>query len=204
MKYLTSQIRKKNVIYHTEACPYAKRIKYRNRRYLSIKEMDEKYTPCLFCHDEKRYLKLWLKFFDTKVFEELEIKQASYNVAYVRTKAGFWKIFLTSEKHFILYHRNIYENDKSFEELIYGDFHRQSDVNGKLSLEKILIYIKEHDNAKTIMNEDWRNLPTKTRKQKKYYKAAEKRDKRRQIRNVLSLFEQLESNNPDLKQDGFV
>ena len=54
------------------------------------------------------------------------------------------------------------------------------------------------------MNEDWRKLPTRTKKQKKYYKAAERRDKKRQVRNVFSLFAQLEASNPELKRNCFV
>ena len=41
-------------------------------------------------------------------------------------------------------------------------------------------------------------------KQKKYYKAAERRDKKRQVRNVFSLFAQLEADNPEIKKSCFV
>ena len=84
--------------------------------------------------------------------------------------------------------------------MIHGSFHRQQDVKGAHSLEKILNYVKEHDKAKVIMDQDWRMLPTRTKKQKKYYKNAEKREKRRQVRNVFSLFAQLEAGNPKLKK----
>jgi len=94
----------------------------------------------------------------------------------------------------------VFEKEKNYEELTHGSFHRQQDVKGTHSIERILKYVKEHDKAKVIMDEDWRMLPTRTKRQKKYYKSAEKRDKRRQVRNVFSLFEQLEASNPELKK----
>lgn len=201
MEYVLSlATNKKHAVYHTEACPYAKRIKFKNKMMVSHFNINASgYKPCACCNNDNRYLKLWLQFFEGKGYHDLEIKQYSNRVAYIKTKVGFWKIFLADNREYILYHRNVLEKDKSFEELIHGSFHRQQDVKGTHSLEKILNYVKEHDKAKVIMDEDWRKLPTRTKKQKKYYKAAERRDKKRQVRNVFSLFAQLEASNPDLK-----
>ncbi len=202
MEYVLSlATNKKHAVYHTEACPYSKRIKFKNRMMVSYSKLiDSEYQPCACCTNDNRYLKLWLKFFEGKGYHDLEIRQFDNRVAYIRTKVGFWKIFLADNREYILYHRNVYDKDKSFEELTHGSFHRQQDVKGTHSLEKILNYVKEHDKAKVIMDQDWRMLPTRTKRQKKYYKSAERRDKRRQVKNVFSLFDQLEASNPELKK----
>ena len=193
MEYVISlATNKKQGVYHTEACPYTKRIKYKNRMMLSYRDVTNAgYKPCACCNNDNRYLKLWLKFFKGKGYSDLEIKQVGKYVVYVRTNAGFWKIFLAEDRDYILFHRNVYEKEKSFDELIVGSYHRQSDVKGTRSLEKIFNYI-------------WRMLPNRTKKQKKYYKNAEKREKRRQVRNVYSLFAQLEASNPELKKECLV
>ena len=49
-------------------------------------------------------------------------------------------------------------------------------------------YIIKHDEAKKIIADDYRKLPQNTRKEKKYYEIARKRDhrqKRRQLYNLL-------------------
>ena len=206
MEYVLSlATNKKHVVYHTEACPYAKRIKYKNKMMISSRQISSAgYEPCACCNNDSRYLKPRVKFFKGKGYSDLEIKQVGNYVVYVRTNVGFWKVFLAEDRDYILFHRNVYEKEKSFDELIIGSYHRQSDVKGTSSLERIFNYIREHDKAKVIMDEDWRKLPTRTKKQKKYYKSAEKRDKKRQVRNVFSLFAQLEADNPKIKKSCFV
>ena len=155
MEYVLSlATNKKHAVYHTEACPYAKRIKFKNKMMVSYFNINASgYKPCACCNNDNRYLKLWLQFFEGKGYHDLEIRQFDSRVAYIRTKAGFWKIFLADNREYVLYHRNVFEKDKSFDELIHGSFHRQQDVKGTHSLEKILNYIKEHDKAKVIMDE---------------------------------------------------
>ncbi len=206
MKYLISlaTMNKKTKVYHTEACPYANRIKYKNKLYTAEEGILENYKPCTCCFDDRRYLKQWVSFFENKGFYDLELKQVGNYTVYVKTAAGFWKIILSDEKEYVLYHRNYFDKEKTYDELIIGNFHRQKDVTRTSSLDKVLNYIRNHDRAKVIMDEDWRKLPTRTKKQKRYYKSAERRDKRRQVRNVFSLFAQLEASDPSLKKSCFV
>ena len=56
-----------------------------------------------------------------------------------------------------------------------------------------LQYIVKHDAAKKIEQIDYKNLPQKTKKQKKYYRQAENRAKRKSINNVLNIFAELEA-----------
>ena len=67
------------------------------------------------------------------------------------------------------------------------------------SMTAIVNYVIAHDRAKTIIEEDYRNLPKHSKKQKKYYRQAKNRVKRKAIRNVYSIFDMLENKNPELK-----
>ena len=205
MKYvITMAANTKHPVYHTEVCPYAKRIRYKNKMILADNSPDfNNYRPCVCCMSDDRYLRFWAN--DMKnVHKTVGVKQIGNYALYVKTNAGFWKIHVDENKQFVLFHRNKYDQDMTMKELIVGDYHRQKDVSRTYSLDKIFRYIKEHDKAKLIMDEDYRKLPTKTKKQKKYYKSAERRDKRKQVRNVFSLFDQLEADNPELKKECFV
>ena len=46
---------------------------------------------------------------------------------------------------------------------------------------------------------DYRKLPNRTKKQKKYYKQAQKQVRRKAIRKINKLFAKLEANNPEYK-----
>ena len=54
----------------------------------------------------------------------------------------------------------------------------------------------EHDRAKRIILEDYKKLPQRTKKQKKYYKKAEQRARRLQIRRVDMLLDSLKTGKP--------
>ena len=49
----------------------------------------------------------------------------------------------------------------------------------------------KHDEAKKIMQEDYRNLPRRTKKQKRYYEQAKRKDRRAQIQRLDQLFDSL-------------
>lgn len=92
----------------------------------------------------------------------------------------------------LLYHLNCYDNSKTTEELSYAAFHRQQDVKATESLEKILSYIEKHDQAKEIIADDYRKLPQKTAKQRRYYRQAESRNRRSEIDRIFELFSKIE------------
>jgi len=50
-----------------------------------------------------------------------------------------------------------------------------------------------------IIKDDYRKLPKHTKQQKKYYRQAENRNKRQQKKRLYSIFDMLESKNPELK-----
>ena len=85
-------------------------------------------------------------------------------------------------------------------EAIQGEFHRQSDVAGTKSLDSLVEYIIAHDRAKVTIMEDYKKLPQRTKKERHYYKVAEKRNRKNAIRRVDNLFAMLERADAGMKQ----
>ena len=75
-------------------------------------------------------------------------------------------------------------------------YHRQNDVLPTESLLKLIHYIVEHDKARNIILEDYKKLPQRTKKQKRYYKKAEQKARRLQIRRVDMLLDSLKTGKP--------
>lgn len=81
----------------------------------------------------------------------------------------------------------------------YGAYHRQRDVSPTESLAKIVQYIAKYEKAKPVMIENYRELPKRTQKQKKYYRQAKNKAKRRELRRLDDLFSQIEREQPGYK-----
>ena len=90
-----------------------------------------------------------------------------------------------------------------FEEAIHGDFHRQSDVKATESMEKIVDYIIAHDRAKVIIMDDYRKLPKSTKRQKQYYKMAERKNRRNAARRLDAIFASLEQSQVGIREYSF-
>ena len=72
-------------------------------------------------------------------------------------------------------------------------YHVQTDVARNQSPYKHLQYIVKHDAAKKVEQIDYKNLPKRTKKQKKYYRQAENRARRKSVSRVLDLFAEIEA-----------
>lgn len=198
---------KKNKIYHRFGCIYASRIKQDNRKEMSVEAAERKYYhPCKYCaglcgdvNVHKNAIATWSR----KRNLQFHYHKRS-DTLYIQTEVGFWKVFQRKEcGDYLLYHRNTYSPEMRFNVAICGDFHRQYDVKPTESMEKIVEYITAHDRAKVIIMDDYRKLPKSTKRQKKYYKAAERRDKKQAIRRLDSIFAALEQSHAGMKKYSF-
>ena len=79
---------------------------------------------------------------------------------------------------------------------MHDEYHRQTDVPMDESLLKLVYYIEEHDWAKRIIIEDYKKLPQRTKKQRKYYKRAEQKARKMQIQRVDMLLDSLKLGMP--------
>lgn len=156
-------------------------------------------SECKYCGGFKGEIRVNALGIASKENVEITYEEKT-DTAYAVTEIGAWKIFLNRCGKYVLFHMNRYSKDMSSYEIRRADYHCQSDVKATYSFEKIIRYIIAHDKAKVIIKDDYRKLPKKTKKQRKYYKQAEKKEKIRQRYKIDAIFASLESRNPELKQ----
>lgn len=197
----------KKRIYHRCGCMYARRIKADHRLEKSGDKVKRRhYRECKFCAGLQGDVNVHKNAFDT--WSKKENMTFTYrketDTLYIRTEVGFWKVFVKKElNQYLLYHRNAYSSGMDWRQAANGTFHRQSDVPATESLGKIVGYVAAHDRAKVTIMDDYRKLPRQTKRQKKYYRAAEKREKRNAGKRLDSLFVALENSDPDMRKYSF-
>ncbi len=113
---------------------------------------------------------------------------------YVITDMAAWKIvYVHRYDWFKLLHCPFDGKALTMEEAKTAHYHVQGDVPIYQSPHKHIRYIIKHDAAKKIEQTGYKNLPHRTKKQKKYYRQAENRAKRKSIRRVQDLFAELDA-----------
>ena len=186
---------KKNKVYHKQECFYAKRMRPKYRMSMDEeKAIRYHYRECKYCAGLQGEVKIRKNSLKKK--EKANNMQFVYDektdTFYIATQVGFWKIFtVQSTGEYVLYHRNQYEKGMALEEAKHGEYHRQRDMRSTASFEKILNYVIAHDKAKVIIQNDYRKLPQSTKKQKKYYEIAKRKEQRREIRRVRKRIDEL-------------
>ena len=159
-------------VFHLPGCPYDNRIRYFNREDVRRDQaVHMGYRPCKYCSTTRAYYRINQSYMKqmTRRYGVQFTMAYDTDTLYIRTDVGFWKIYTKAE-------------------MTHGKYHHQVDVKLSTSPNSIIQYIIKHDEAKKIIADDYRKLPQNTRKEKKYYEIARKRDhrqKRRQLYNLL-------------------
>ena len=182
----------RNKVFHLAGCPYENRIRYVNREDVNLREaVHMGYRPCRYCstmkgydHIRKPFMKQMSKLYGTQF-----TLVRSTDTLYIRTDAGFWKMYTKGDMQYRLYHLNAFDESLTTEQMMHGRYHPQKDVKMSAAPNSIIQYIIKHDEAKKIIEVDYRNLPQKTRKEKKYYEKARMRDGRRKKRQLYNLLD---------------
>ena len=186
-------------VYHRPECVCVTRMAKKNQKIMSRQQAEDNgYHACRCCGGGK-YDGSWFSS-ESARFEEWEeeyhmsIDYASRNqVIYVRTDIGCWRISRRANTgYYDLFHRNNYNSTMMLCQAKAGGYHRQGDVKPSETIHKLLVYIYNHDKAKVIIMDDYRKLPRRTARQRKYYKQAQRADRRKSIRRVYNIFDQLE------------
>lgn len=194
---------KRERVYHRLGCIYAKRIKTENRIEMSVKQAENRhFCECSYCAGLKGDIRVSKKSFTQ--WENKHSVKFTYtpdtDTLYINTNIGLWKIFMKEDLgKYLLYHCNNYDKSMDFDTATSGAFHRQFDVKPSESMASIVEYVIAHDRAKAVIKDDYRKLPRHSKKQKKYYHQAEQKAKFQAIKRLDSIFNVLESQNPDLK-----
>ena len=194
MKVIVSD-HSKEMVYHRTGCPHAARIKTKYRMNFSSNQARVMgYRRCKCCGNLRGTIRaLTVSPEKLGAGRNLSVTyDRKSDTAYIRTEIGFWKVFWKEGFGLLLYHLNRFDNSKTTEALSRDAFHRQKDVLPTESLDEILTYIEAHDRAMQIIADDYRKLPQRTKKQRKYFRQAESRHRRRQINRVFALFSDLE------------
>lgn len=203
----SAAVAKKNRIYHKDGCIYAKRIKFDNVKRLSLeKAINKDVCFCKYCAGLKGDMRIQKKSFEKRNKKNSMLFHYDQNTdtLYVSTNIGFWKIFWKEElQSYLLYHRNEYDKSITLETATYGEYHRQRDVKPTDMLNSLLDYIQAHDISKAIIADDYRKLPKKTKKQRRYYRCAERKERRKQALRMDMIFASLEKSNIGYKELSF-
>ena len=179
-------------VYHIPDCHYAKRITpYRYTETSSKKARKKGYHGCKYCCSSTGLARIKNKNLQAAIGDRnLDGRYLAEIDAYcLKTEIGFWKFTWDEhEQGYRLYHLNDFNPKLPFQELIQWRFHRQSDVPVTPSMEKILNYVEAHDKAKKIMADDYHKLPQKTKRERMYYRKAEKKERRKAYARLDTLF----------------
>ena len=204
---IVSMQKSKDKVYHKPGCVYAERIKNENKQMVGKKKaIANHYHECKYCAGLKGDVRVHKNDFQNleNKYDMKIIYEKKSDTLFVQTKVGFWKIFLKKEiGEYLLYHRNKFDPQMTYYQAINGEFHRQADVDPAQTIAQLLDYVKAHDKAKVVIMDNYRKLPKSTKKQKKYYKAAEKRERKKACQRVDYLFTTLEKANADMKLYSF-
>ncbi len=201
--YISGASPKKMKICHKEGCMYLNRIKSENIFTITPAQAEQLHCyECRYCGGLIGDVRVHKPDFEKRRQEDgvCCTYDSKSDTLYIGTEIGFWKIY--SQKgttQYLLFHRNKYHKNMSFGEAICGEFHRQKDCKPTMSLNKLLNYITRHDQAKEIIKEDYRNLPQKTKKQKKYYRQAQKKAARRAENRVDQILSNIDNLSHDWK-----
>lgn len=187
------------MIYHEEDCPYAKRISKKYRRHISEETAKERgYHACSYCGGLHG---MYLRMRDDPTYyargkEEIKVSYDRIDRGLCfRTKNGFWKVLIRGPvETYKLWHLNHghFNPELPDKVLMRRTFHRQTDVKETTNMGRIIRYISDHDKAKRIIDNDWKKLPKSTPKQKKYYKQAKNRARKKENKRIDELFKKLE------------
>lgn len=157
----------KEKVYHENWCPYARRIRYKNRKKMSAEQAEAAgYRPCRCCHGVGGYAYLHKK----ELAEKREkgtlqcVCDLHSQTLYLRTDRGFWKIF-EKDGRYELMHRNDFSPERKAMELRNGRFHRQWDAGTAYQPDKLVRYAEKHDEAIKVIEDDYRKLPRRTKRE---------------------------------------
>ena len=116
---ISSEAPKKRKIYHKMGCIYAERIKFQNRLEIKVEQAEkEGYCECKYCaglRGDVRTHKAQILSWTHK--KEMEFKFDDHTeTLYIKTKIGFWKIYLKDDiDKYLLYHRNKFEANTDYQ-----------------------------------------------------------------------------------------
>ena len=182
-------------VFHTIHCGYTKRILPENMIFFETKEDARKagYKFCSSCAYMWKYYKKERKQIEN--FAEKNRLKVSYDdgAIFVETEIGAWKIVTTRKKTIVLYHGNTeqYSGLKRSRGRLEYHYHFQKGAYSETIL-GYLQYIASHDAWRSGEQNEYRNLPQSTKKQRHAFRRAAKKARSIEILRVYNLLDRLQ------------
>ena len=130
-----------------------------------------------------------------KSFQYYITGEGKNQTLYVRTEQAFWKVRFSKRQGLYLLEHSPF-NDRSakpIEEAEHAKYHDQLDAGVRSTPEGFFQYIREHDSAKALIKEGgYKALPRSTKRQKKYYDLAKRKQRQKEIDRTMRIFEKIE------------
>lgn len=185
----------KEKIFHTQTCPYAKRIIPDNQIHFSTADdaLRAGFSPCKHCNAVFRnFRKEQSKIYSFCASNGLQIFEKRHNL-HVRTSQSAWFIVPGTKQMLRLFHKNKENRKSNALEKRFPGYHDQH--VSRPDILSCLQYILRHD-AYRRLNPHAAYIETPppkkgTKRYRKWKKAQKARNRRHQIGNVLSLIESL-------------
>ena len=183
-------------VYHRPGCRYAKMIEKRTacpeeKEWVEIRG----YRPCKWCFSTAgSYQIKKANAIDFLSSNGLFLDEKDHKI-YIRSDVGCWKVVYSKKQEcFLLYHRNHSEGIVPLSEVENDQYHNQSDHFQFNSIMGAAQYIVKHDKAKKLLSiGSYKDLPRRTKKEKKYYKAEKNKAHRNNAHRINDLFQQIEN-----------
>lgn len=194
----------KNRIFHYPNCIYAKRIKDENLIRFDTKDEARAcgYRHCIYCSRLIKYYIQDQKKID-KFLRDNHLKMyIDDDSMYIDNDYSCWKITIIPNGYeLILYHGNTeaYNKLKIKDGHIQHHYHLQK-YRGKLEILAMLEYIIDHDKWKAEHMDSYKDLPRRTKKQRKEYNKQAKHAKRIKMNNLYNMLYKVSLEEKKLKQ----
>lgn len=182
-------------VFHNQYCSYVKQMSLENKRFFYTEDEARAagFRKCSCCSGMKRhYEKEKSEIVEFSLKHNIKVEYSG-DVIDVDTAIASWRIVTTGPKHHL---KLLHANDEIFRicdktgDKVKHNYHKQNVNYTKIM--GYLRYIVKHDDWK-IENagRGYKNMPHKTKKQKKAYNAAKARDRKRAINMVCNIIERL-------------
>ena len=180
-------------IYHDQFCSYVRRMKKDNRLpFYTKEEAHEKgYRACNCCSFMGKKYRKELKSISSFAKDNHMRIWLYDNEVYIETRIAAWKILNPGKsKKLYLYHANTenFRFCKKKKGKIVRTYHAQRDVVASTILE-YLNYINEHDAWRESVVDDYKKMPTYTKRQKRRFNQAKQKAQKRAVGRVFNMIE---------------
>lgn len=201
---LVGGMNSKDRIFHYPYCKYVKRIKSKNLiRFNSKDEARENgFKHCKYCSRLIKYYNEDKEVIDKFIKEHHMKMYINDDSMYIDHTFSCWKITTESNGYgLILYHGNT----ENYSKLELKDGHIQHHYHiqkyrGRREILHMLKYIVEHDEWKTDHADAYKDLPKRSKKQKKEYNKQRKAARRTQMNHLFNTFYKVELEGNKKKQ----